>query len=617
MPVFLRWLLRLGPLNPVAVRLVQGGSRRKRHLYIRSTYLGVLIVVLLYILLTVGAGQKSLSELAAAGARSFVLVAYLQIALICILAPVFMAGAIAQEANPRTWDILLTTPLKPGEIVLGNLFGRLFFILALLFSSLPLFAVTQYYGGVPGRSIFLSYVIAACAALLVGSIAIALSVSRLVGKRAVFAFYVSVVSYLAVTFAIDRLISTGGVTWMTGVNPFLSLYALLNPSEYASAAPGTHGGLTGMFLERPVLTWCVLSGLISLGLVFVSSLTVRIGGIAGLGGQGGRGGVPLHRRIFGLGASGSQSRPSRHVWHNAIAWREAAARNATLGRIVARWTFIALGALGGIGLIAWYAGGDMSPVLLRQVLAYLVLGELGVIALVSLNMAATSVAREREDGTLDLLLTTPITPGQYLSGKLRGIVAYLLPLLAVPIGTLGLGGLASGLAQGEVLHPKDGGMVSVAVALTGGTLSVPAVIPEAFVLASLVVIPFIAFCVVVGMQWSLKSKGSLSAVVATVAIVGVVAGIVGLCAWQAGSGVEGIGPAACGLSPATVVFACIYPEVAMAETVLKSGSLVAARVGLFIGALIAAAIYIAVVYGVHANMVRTFDFTVRKLAGNK
>src|SRR5262245_20458678 len=145
----------------------------------------------------------SYRDLAEKGASSFEYVAYLQIGLICILAPVFMAGAIAQEANPRTWEVLLTTPLGALEIVLGNLIGRLFFILALLFSSLPLFAITQYFGGVPGGSIFASYAIDGSAALLVGSIAIALSVSRLVGKRAVFAFYVCVVSYLAVTIGID------------------------------------------------------------------------------------------------------------------------------------------------------------------------------------------------------------------------------------------------------------------------------------------------------------------------------------------------------------------------------------------------------------------------------
>src|SRR5262245_46122096 len=103
MPVFLRWFLRLGPTNPITVRLVQNGSRRSKHLYIRSAYLAVLIIVLLWSLLVGGSGGVlSYRELAAAGAVSFERIAYLQIGLICILAPVFMAGAIAQEASPRT-----------------------------------------------------------------------------------------------------------------------------------------------------------------------------------------------------------------------------------------------------------------------------------------------------------------------------------------------------------------------------------------------------------------------------------------------------------------------------------------------------------------------------------
>ena len=143
MPVFLRWLLRLGPLNPIAARLVLNAGRRSKHLYVRAAYLGVLVLVLLWALVfNTPQGQVSYRELAAAGAGSFVWIAYLQIALICILAPVFMAGAIAQEASPRTWEILLTTPMGRAEIVFGQLFGRLFFILALLVASLPLFALT-------------------------------------------------------------------------------------------------------------------------------------------------------------------------------------------------------------------------------------------------------------------------------------------------------------------------------------------------------------------------------------------------------------------------------------------------------------------------------------------
>ena len=121
--------LRILPLNPIVVRLVQGGSVRTRHLLIRAGYLGILIVVLLAAMLgSVG----TMRELAQQGATAFALVSYGQVLLICLLAPVFMAGAIAQESNPQTWDVLLTSPLTSLQIVLGNLFGRLFFVLAQL-----------------------------------------------------------------------------------------------------------------------------------------------------------------------------------------------------------------------------------------------------------------------------------------------------------------------------------------------------------------------------------------------------------------------------------------------------------------------------------------------------
>ncbi|MEM9791259.1 MAG: hypothetical protein AAF842_12745, partial [Planctomycetota bacterium] len=118
MPSALNWLLRLVPLNPIAVRLVQNASARTKHMYVRAAYLAVLVVVLLWLLLqAAGGGSPSYRELAQAGASSFTIIAYLQITLICILAPVFMASAIAQEANPKTWDILLTTPLGRLQIV--------------------------------------------------------------------------------------------------------------------------------------------------------------------------------------------------------------------------------------------------------------------------------------------------------------------------------------------------------------------------------------------------------------------------------------------------------------------------------------------------------------------
>ncbi len=639
MPILLRWLLRLGPLNPIAVRLVQNGSRRSKHFYVRTVYLAVLIIVLLWsLLLNAAGGQPSYRELAEAGASSFTVIAYIQITLICILSPVFMAGAIAQESDPKTWDILLTTPLGPGQIVLGSLLGRLFFVLALLFSSLPLFALTQYFGGVPGRSIFASYLVAAGAAVVVGATAISLSVSRLVGRRAVFTFYVSVVSYLAVTAATDALIRGGGggagpagdgVTWMTGLNPFLALHALLNSETYPRATPGTFSGLTALFLERPVTAWCAASGAVSVVLVAASTVTVRLGGLQALARPSTRR-APWYRRVLGLGGKGAEYRPPRAVWPNPIAWREAASRNSTLWRILARWLFVLAGAAAGVVFIILFHVGTLGVSQFRLILLAATWTEAAVICLVAINMAATAVSREREDGTLDLLLTTPITPGAYLFGKLRGLVTYLLPLLAVPIGTLALAGLyvlVGGLGRvggvGTPVNIVGSGITNLSAALGAPTAApvsaqVPVVLPEAGLLAVLVLLPFAAFCVMIGLQWSLKSKGTIASVIGTVAVVGIVAGVVGVCGWQAGSDVQFLGPALAGLSPATVLYAAINPESALAATLLSApeggGQ---ARIGLLMGAAIAAALYAGVVLAVHSSMVRGFDFTVRRLAGSR
>jgi len=610
MPPAVRWLLRLAPLNPICVRLVQGGSRRLRHFYIRTGYLGVLTAALLWALLFgAGGGSLSYTELANAGAAAFSLVAYLQIGLICILSPVFMAGAIAQEANPRTWDILLTTPLSAGQIVLGNLLGRLVFVLALLFSSLPLFAITQYFGGAPASSIFASYAIAACAAMLVGAIAITLSVNRLAGRRAVFAFYVCAVSYIAVTWAVDlwlRSQGSGGVTWLTPLNPFLALEALLAPSGYPTPDPavlGTMAWPARLWFGSPVLSWCLASA--GLSVLMVAASTAMVRRIAAAGGT-------LWRAGAVTDAAGDRRRPSRTVWHNPVAWREAAARAGSVRKIAARWSFIAAGWGWGVLMLGLYHAGAWTAADVRFALVATVWAEIAVICLIAINMASTAVSREREDGTLDLLLITPITAGAYLGGKLRGLISFLAPMLSVPIGTVVLASLyamTDGLGSGA-------GVVTVRVG--AAMMDLPLVLPEGALVAPLTIVPFVAFCVIVGLQWSLKSKGTLAAVTRTFAMVAVLAGVIGACGWQAGREIPLVGPALACLNPGTAAFALIRPEIGAAGTLdAPTGGRGIVQLSLLIGAGASAVIYVLVIASLRASMVRTFDQTVRRLAGTR
>src|SRR5207248_675986 len=148
---------------------------------------------------------QSLSKLAGTSAALFQRLSYLQLALVALLAPIFTAGAITQEKDSQTYDILLATPLTNGQIVLGSLLSRVFFVVALLISGVPIFAITQVFGGVSIRSIVLSFLIAAATACVTGALAMAIAVFKVATRRTIFSFYLFLVSYLVGIYLLDQV----------------------------------------------------------------------------------------------------------------------------------------------------------------------------------------------------------------------------------------------------------------------------------------------------------------------------------------------------------------------------------------------------------------------------
>ncbi len=609
MPPFVLWISRLLPTNPIVVRLVAGGSRRLRHLYIRSGYLAIMMLVLFFSLLQIG-GSTTMKALAQRGAGAFTVISFGQVGLLCLLTPIFMAGAIAQESSPRTWDILLTTPLTNLQIVLGTLFGRLFFVLALLLSTLPLFATTQFFGGVPSNSIFLAYAIAACSALLVAAIAVTLSVTRSAGKRAVFVFYITVVMYLFVTYAADVAlrqrypVAVGTeqyyTTVLTPINPFLALESLLSANAYVTPdMSNASSRIAQWWVGSPVSAFCWTCVLLSVGMILWSTLRLRVIGTRGAT-------TPLLQRLFAKRTAGGE-RVARSVGNNPIAWRERTSKGGSLVGRLGRWAFVALGVIAATILLGFYHVGGLSPAEFQLALVTIVLAEIVIVTLAALNLSGVAVSREREDGTLDLLLTTPIQPGPYLSGKLRGLVQYLLPMILVPflsLGVISVYVLAGGFGTKSPLQTN--------VTIGTATVNVPIMFAEGALLVPVVLVAFVAFCVMVGLQWSIKSKGTIGSVIAAFGVVAVIAGILGLCGVAVGRQVPYVGPVLNALSPVNLVLAVTKPELVIEPALNDLG---AARSSLVVGSVIAAGIYVVAVISMHATMKRTFMMTVRRLAG--
>ncbi len=517
------YLWRLVPGNPILRRVVEAAGKKRRDFIIRCAYLGLLIVVVLYVLGTSGTDTNSgdLRALAKDSASLFKTMSYLQLGLVALLSPIFTAGAITQEKDSQTYDILLSTPLTNGQIVLGSLLSRVFFVVALLVSGIPVFAITQIFGGVAIKSILYSFLIAASTALVTGAMAMAIATFKIGTRRTIFSFYLFIVIYLVGLYLLDRVdflhrTFTAGygnrgrsaTSWLTSLNPFLALQVIFGDKTYmppnlADLPPEYQAWPFGWFWTSPATFYFSFMFFLSVAMMAPSVLLLRrlAQSTTSL-----RGWVLQKLKL----SKGDRTRKPRVVWQNPIAWREAKTKASAARATFLRYGFITIGLTAAIVLLVMHSteiapkefidhsfdpakntlyvegsgqsempvasgmdvtiGGEpasvndlygkyavknltqdatgsitsidlgeyprkLMPDEARSWLLGLTIVEFSVILLIVANAAASTVTREKEDGTLDLLLTTPITSRYYIWGKLRGLVAFVLPLVAVPVAS--------------------------------------------------------------------------------------------------------------------------------------------------------------------------------------
>ena len=589
---------RLTFTNPIFVRVVETAAKRSRHALIRILYLGLLVGVALIMVLVNLAGGGTLTELSLKSAQLFTVISFVQLGMACLLAPVFTAGAITQEKDNQTYNLLLATPLSNAQIVLGSLVSRLFFVLVLLASGIPIFLITQLFGGVTGRSILLSFMIAAATAVFTGAMAVAIAVIRVGTGKTIFSFYVVAGLYLAGVWflaGIGALAAPGGQTsWLTALHPFLSLMVVLNISH----PPGLEslpqaGWLVRLWVCHPhyaYLCWTLGSSvvMVALGTIFLRYTSSRT--TAG-----------WSKRIRLWLTGGRETRKPRSVWSNPVAWREAATRASSGGKSGMRWLFLIGGLAGGLVLLIAYSAGSITDAAARSALQSVLWVELTVVLLVLCNVSASSITREREGGTLDLLLVTPITSRYYVWGKLRGLLSFAAVLLAVPVGTA-----AMFAVYGLLASPA-----AVRIGRLGRFVSVPIMPPEAVLELAVCMLTFCALTVMIALGMSLKVRRTISAVIGAVAVVGVLAFGAGACGMAGVNTIPVIGPLLAMFSPYVVVALVTSPHTVADDVFARSGPL-AFRIAILIHSLLAAGAYSLIVWTSYKSMVKTFDMIVRK-----
>lgn len=158
--------------NPLLVKELRGRMRGAKAYWLLFAYLGILSVGMI---LTYAVSTGGHSATFTLGRIFFQTIFFIQMGLVCLIAPGLTAGAITVEREQRTLDFLVATPMMMRSIVIGKLVSALSFIVLLLTSSVPLVSVCFLLGGVSPGEVIASYLILLLTAFVYGSIGLAWS----------------------------------------------------------------------------------------------------------------------------------------------------------------------------------------------------------------------------------------------------------------------------------------------------------------------------------------------------------------------------------------------------------------------------------------------------------
>lgn len=141
----------------ILLREATRSSRRWQTYAVRTLFSGLLAsALLLSIQATVNAANTGLVDIAwmgRVGRGLFLGYAFVQMALVAIIAPLTTANAVREETEQRTLDLLLLTRLTPTQIVIGKVFSRIGILLTMVFGAMPVLLLAVNMGGVSGLDV--------------------------------------------------------------------------------------------------------------------------------------------------------------------------------------------------------------------------------------------------------------------------------------------------------------------------------------------------------------------------------------------------------------------------------------------------------------------------------
>jgi ABC-2 type transporter. len=173
----------------------------------------------------------------------YMIIAMIEFGLILFIVPAFTANAVAGERERQTLDILLTSRLKPIQIIAGKLASSISMVLLLVISSLPILSIVFTIGGIRFRDLLEFIFLALVTAVFIGSIGIFFS-----------ALFKKTVPATAFTYGVVILLTIGILAIIYAVYYAMSMHLQKNGYNAGSGASPNIGNFLLICLIDPIIT---------------------------------------------------------------------------------------------------------------------------------------------------------------------------------------------------------------------------------------------------------------------------------------------------------------------------------------------------------------------------
>ncbi len=418
-------------------------AARRWHIYAGRSFLVAALLVAMMIIawnhVATGPGINA-QQYAKLGEWYFYALIGVEMAIVLLAAPAATAGAICLDRARGNLAHMLVTDLSDAEIVLGKLAARLMPVMGLVACSWPVMAISALLGGIDPTSLTLAFAVIVASALFACTMAMAFSVWARKTHEVLMATY-TVLGFILLSYLLWQGMARSRAipsppNWLLYVNPvYMAFVSYWHPArttwvEYACF----FGGCAGL----------------SVALALLAVWRMRPSSVREMG----RGAAAP--RMGWLGRL-VRSVPSPPLDRNPVLWREwhrsrpspwmlllvaVVIGSTTAGCIIGTAEMFIHGVTHGPGNFAEDAG----------VYGYMLQVIFGLLMFAAVS--PTALAEERQRGSLDVLMTTPLSTSTIVLGKWWGTFRFI-PLLAFGPGIMAFAmayGPSNGLGNAFMAH---------------------------------------------------------------------------------------------------------------------------------------------------------------------